>query len=194
MTPIKKLHSSPAPPVVDMVRFTRFLIKHTTTPLTGPMEKAAIRAGSSEKSSLIKLGMMGRLKLMNISTVATALKMAVMAIFRTLTFFCMEPSLSENFGSQKTGGGGEKAQKIPEPRKGPGAFSMKGRYSGSGSAAPKNLLSSGLCRLFSKREKAVHRRCWNFTSSAERETSPFADFYCRSGIAPCPEVLLLVSF
>ena len=68
-----------------MARLMRFFRKHTATPLAGPMEKAAIRAGSSEKSSLTKLGMTGRLKLRNISTVATAPKMAVIAKVLGLT-------------------------------------------------------------------------------------------------------------
>ena len=46
------------------------------------MEKAAIRAGNSEKSSLMKLGISGTLKLKNMRTVDTAESMPVMAMVR----------------------------------------------------------------------------------------------------------------
>ena len=124
--PIKKLQSSPTPPVPLVGRLIRFLIKHTATPLTGPIEKEAIRAGSSEKSMAKKLGTMGRLKLRNISTVATALKMAVMAIFRTLAFFCTEPSLSEKFWFAKDRWGWRKGAKNPGAAQGSGSLFDEG--------------------------------------------------------------------
>ena len=77
-----KFESSPTPPVIDCVRLTRFFTKQTATPLRGPIVKAASKAGSSEKSSEIKLGINGSLKLMNISTEAAAAKTAVIAILR----------------------------------------------------------------------------------------------------------------
>ena len=53
-------------------------------PLTGPRLYAASRAGSSDTSSLMKLGTMGMLKSRNISTVATAASMAVTLSLRVL--------------------------------------------------------------------------------------------------------------
>ena len=99
-----------------------FLIRHTTTPLTGPRAKEAIRAGSSEKSSLMKLGMMGTVKLKNISTVATAPKMAVMAIFRAASFFCIEPVLSGKFWFAKDRGVEKGIKNTRSRAKRPGAF------------------------------------------------------------------------
>lgn len=69
-----KLDSSPTPPVCVLKRLIRFLIRQTITPLNGPYANAAISAGSSEKSILIKLGINGTLKLRNIRTVETAAK------------------------------------------------------------------------------------------------------------------------
>ena len=65
-------------------RLTRFLTRQTVAPLRGPNANAASSAGSSEKSSLMKLGISGTLKLMNISTVATAPSMAVTVSLRTV--------------------------------------------------------------------------------------------------------------
>ena len=60
-------------------------MRQTATPLTGPKLKAAIRAGSSEKSMEIKLGIRGTLKLNSISTAEIAPKRAVMVILRMFT-------------------------------------------------------------------------------------------------------------
>ena len=49
-----------------------FLTKQTLTPLKGPITNEAIRAGSSDISSLINEGIKGTLMLKNISTVLTA--------------------------------------------------------------------------------------------------------------------------
>ena len=64
-------------------RLIRFLIRQTTTPPTGPSAKEAISAGSSDRSSLMKLGISGTEKLRYISTVATAPSIAVIVSFRT---------------------------------------------------------------------------------------------------------------
>ena len=53
VTPIKKLHNSPTPLVVDCIALIKFLIKHTVTPETGPNVKDAIKAGNSEISNLM---------------------------------------------------------------------------------------------------------------------------------------------
>ena len=79
-----KLDSSPTPPVVEKNTLIRFLMRHTHTPHSGPKAKEAMSAGSSDRSSLMKLGISGTLKLMNISTVATAPSMAVTVSLRTV--------------------------------------------------------------------------------------------------------------
>ena len=81
-----KFESSPTPPVIDCVRLMRFFTKQTATPLMGPSVNEASSAGSSEKSSEMKLGMNGSLKLMNISTEAAAARIAVIAILRVFTW------------------------------------------------------------------------------------------------------------
>ena len=66
--------------VVVKGKLIRFLTKHTATPASGPMLNAAINAGISEKSNLMKDGIKGTLKLSIISTVAAALNTPVTAI------------------------------------------------------------------------------------------------------------------
>lgn len=61
----------------------RFFIRQTNTPDTGPMEKEAIKAGTSEKSSLIKLGMNGTENERDMSTAESAANTAVYAIYLT---------------------------------------------------------------------------------------------------------------
>ena len=175
-----------------------FFRKHTATPLAGPMEKAAIRAGSSEKSSLTKLGMTGRLKLRNISTVATAPQngshsqgsgvdaLAARGVLNSALLHKNHPFRKILLAKDRRGG--ERAEKIPEPRAAPGTLFDEMRKTERRPAVP-NLLSSGLCLD----TPGVHRRCWNHTSSAEGCPS-VRRLYCRSGIAPCPEDHLLVSF
>ena len=58
-------------------------MRQTATPLSGPSANDAISAGSSDRSSLMKLGMSGTETLMYISTVATAPSMAVIVSLRT---------------------------------------------------------------------------------------------------------------
>ena len=82
-----KLESSPTPAVVVLKRFTRFLTRHTHTPYQGPSAYEAMSAGSSEKSSLIKLGIIGMLKSRNISADDIAASTAVTATFLALWFF-----------------------------------------------------------------------------------------------------------
>ena len=79
------------PPVLPWSsRFSRFLIRQTAMPYTGPRPKEASRAGTSDTSIFTKLGMSaGRLKSKNISTVATAESMAVSVSLRNLELFCM---------------------------------------------------------------------------------------------------------
>lgn len=78
--PSRKLEISPIHPVVLAVILIRFLTRHTIIPDTGPRENDAIRAGTSEKSSLRKDGIKGTPKLRNISAVDSAAKIAVNAI------------------------------------------------------------------------------------------------------------------
>ena len=66
---------------------------------------------------------------------------------------------------------------------------MNERYAGEDAAPPKIFYHPDFAA-----ENAVHRRYRNHTGSAGEETSPFRRLYCRSGIAPCPEDHLLVSF
>mgnify|MGYP000405831489 FL=1 len=80
-----KFESSPTPPVMVCESSTRFFTKQTATPLTGPSVNAAISAGSSEKSSEIKLGINGSWKCKNIKTVAIAASTPVIAILRIFT-------------------------------------------------------------------------------------------------------------
>ncbi len=61
-------------------RWIRFLIRHTHIPLTGPKAKVAIRAGNSDKSIFIKLGIIGIEKSRNIRMKAIAESIPVTAI------------------------------------------------------------------------------------------------------------------
>ena len=76
---MRKLHSSPTPPVVVLkITLTTFLIRHTDTPLTGPILKVASRAGSSEKSICTKDGIRNGIgNSSSCSTKAAAPSMAV---------------------------------------------------------------------------------------------------------------------
>jgi hypothetical protein len=69
----------------------RFLIRHTVTPAAGPKVKDAIKAGSSDKSILIKLGISGTLKLKNNSTVDTAASIATDVSFLVFVLFIFLP-------------------------------------------------------------------------------------------------------
>ena len=71
-------------PVVVIGRLTRFLIKQTNTPESGPILYAAISAGSSENSILINDGINGTLKLSIIRIADTADKIPVTAKKRIL--------------------------------------------------------------------------------------------------------------
>ena len=62
----------------------RFFTKHTVAPAAGPMLKAAINAGISERSILIKAGIKGTLKLIIISTADMADSIPVAVIYRIL--------------------------------------------------------------------------------------------------------------
>ena len=85
--PSKKLLSSPTPPVVVINRCSTFLIRQMITPATGPYAKEPIKAGSSDKSILMKLGINGTEKSKNINTYAMADSIAVPVSLRMLTFF-----------------------------------------------------------------------------------------------------------
>ena len=63
----------------------------TVMPETGPNVKDAMRAGSSDRSILIKLGISGTLKLKNISTVETADSIATDVILRVFVLFILLP-------------------------------------------------------------------------------------------------------
>ena len=67
-----KFISSPIPPVVVKNTLTIFFTRHTKTPASGLMVKAAIKAGSSDRSSFKKLGTSGIEMLKNIRTDARA--------------------------------------------------------------------------------------------------------------------------
>ena len=79
-----KLLNSPTPPVVVIATLIKFLIRQTNTPDTGPKANDAMRAGTSEKSSLMKLGMNGTEKDSAIRAADKAAKIAVYAIYRLL--------------------------------------------------------------------------------------------------------------
>ena len=84
---MRKLANSPTQPVELRRQHTKFLIRHTATPDTGPREKDASSAGSSEKSSFTKGGIkngMGNSR--NMRTVATAPSMAVTVILWVFAF------------------------------------------------------------------------------------------------------------
>lgn len=83
--PRRKLDSSPTPPVVLTNRCSTFLIRQTAMPLRGPMEKAPIRAGSSDRSILIKVGIKGTENSTYIRMNPMVDSMAVTTIFRTFT-------------------------------------------------------------------------------------------------------------
>ena len=87
IAPKMKLDNSPTPPVELIGRCKRFLIRQMTVPLNGHIAKEPISAGSSEKSSLIKDGIIGMLNSNIISTNAMAESMAVMVMYRTFTGF-----------------------------------------------------------------------------------------------------------
>ena len=55
--PRMKLEISPTPKLWEAIECRRFLMSSIRIPATGPYAKAPIRAGRSEKSNLIKVGM-----------------------------------------------------------------------------------------------------------------------------------------
>ena len=78
-----KFEISPIPPVCVISKWIRFLMRHTAHPQTGPMANDAIKAGSSETSSLIKLGIRGTAVSRNIRTKAIADNIAATVSFLT---------------------------------------------------------------------------------------------------------------
>ena len=85
-TPNRKLQSSPTPAELVVVSLIMFLIRQTGIPARGDTTKEAIRAGSSEKSSLINPGIRaGRGISRSCITAATAANTAVTAIFLMFT-------------------------------------------------------------------------------------------------------------
>ena len=84
-----KLENSPTPPVVENITLIRFFTRQTIAPESGPIANAAIRAGSYEKSILIKLGISGTLKLIIINTADNAPNkpVSVMVLTFMLLFF-----------------------------------------------------------------------------------------------------------
>ena len=79
-----KLESSPTNILFETIRCNKFLIRQIITPLTGPNAKVPINAGRSEKSNLMKSGMIigsGISKYIKINAIAESI--AVIVVKRT---------------------------------------------------------------------------------------------------------------
>ena len=81
---MRKFASSPTPDEEVTGRWMRFLSRQTSAPYQGPRANEVRRAGSSEKSSLMKPGMMGMGNSMYMRMVAMAAMTAVVVSFRTM--------------------------------------------------------------------------------------------------------------
>ncbi len=85
-----KFESSPTQPVFVVKHPKIFLIRHTATPDTGPIVIDASIAGTSEKSKVIKLGIIPTLKPKNsASTIDSAAISAVNTNRRTSNLFAV---------------------------------------------------------------------------------------------------------